>query len=480
MRNRRSWTWAAVAVLLAAAAAAVAGMPFSQPFSQSGPPKASGPSASSQSPQGPGSIDSATDVQLPQETQEPVSSVDAQLVAEGLTAPVSLASPGDGSGRLFVAEQTGVIKVVEGGQVLAEPFLDLRSRMAGLDPNYDERGLLGLAFHPQFAENGKFYVYYSAPLGEGAPSGWDHTSVVAEFAVQASDPGVADPASERIILRVDQPQMNHNGGQIIFGPDGFLYVPLGDGGNANDVGLGHPPIGNGQDKSGLLGSILRIDVDRPGLGQPEQPYSIPADNPFVGKEGADEIFAYGFRNPFRISFDALTGELFAGDVGQDLWEEVDIVAKGGNYGWNAREGLHCFSPQNPEISPESCSSAGPDGSPLIDPILEYRNAEHGGIGRSVIGGFVYRGSAIPGLEGEYVFGDWSRSESGDGSLFSASRGANGWEMRELSIGNTPTGRIGAFILSFGQDDGGELYVLTSGAAGPSGTGGKVYKLVPSG
>lgn len=238
--------------------------------------------------------------------------VGLELVAGGFTMPVALASPADGTGRLFVADLPGVIQVIDaGGLLLDEPFLDITDRVVGLRPGYDERGLLGLAFHPEFAENGRFFVYYSAPLRAGAPRGWDHTSRISEFAVSAGDENQADPGSERVILEVDQPQSNHNGGSIAFGPDGYLYIPLGDGGGARDVGPGRPPGGNGQDVETLLGKILRIDIDGP------EPYRIPADNPLVGKPGRDEIYAYGLRNPWRMTFDS-GGEhrLFAADAGQ--------------------------------------------------------------------------------------------------------------------------------------------------------------------
>ena len=269
-------------------------------------------------------------------------SVGLELVADGFVSPVGLIEAPDETGRMFVVDQVGIIWVMTAdGRVTETPFLDLRARMVRLNTDYDERGLLGLAFHPAFATNGRLFVYYSAPLRSEGPQNWDHTSHISEFRLSPTDPDKADPESERIILEVDEPQANHNAGQITFGPDGYLYVALGDGGRANDTGTGHPPIGNGQDTSTLLGSILRIDVDG------AEPYGIPPDNPFVGKDGQDEIFAYGFRNPFRISFDiGGNHELFVGDVGQQLWEEVNIVTKGNNYGWNIKEGAECFDPSS--------------------------------------------------------------------------------------------------------------------------------------
>ena len=397
-----------------------------------------------------------------------------ELFAEGFTAPIVLTPAGDGSGRLFVADQDGRIWVLTAeGQRSEAPFLDLRERLVGLNPAYDERGLLGLAFHPDFTDNGRLFVYYSAPLQENAPEGWNHTSHLSEFRVSETDPDRAEPGSERILLQVDQPYTNHNGGQIAFGPDGYLYVPLGDGGNANDVGTGHPPLGNGQDTSTLLGSILRLDVDG------GDPYGIPPDNPFVGQQGREEIWAYGLRNPFRISFDmASESMLYTGDVGQNLFEEVEIITKGSNYGWNIREGFHCFDPEQPSSPPDECAQVGPQGEPLLAPILEYDHDT----GLAVIGGYVYRGSLMPELEGHYIFGDWSASfVSAGGKIFDGvpptSQGEP-WSMNQFEVRTGDDGELGAYLLSFGQDSNGELYALTSGLPGPVGDTGKVYKLVP--
>ena len=433
-----------------------------------------------------------------QAQQQEGPSVGLRQVADGLTSPVALVAPGDGSGRRFIVDQVGVIRVLTpGGELLQEPFLDLRSRIVPLMPDFDERGVLGLAFHPGYAGNGRFFVYYSAPLRAGAPAGFDHTARVAEFRVSASNPNRADPASERIVLEVDKPQFNHNGGTVLFGPsDGYLYISLGDGGGADDVGLGHVEDwyvtnagGNGQDiQSNLLGNILRIDVDH-GV-----PYTTPADNPFAGMpgcaDGCDEIWAYGFRNPYRMSFDrGGSRELFVGDAGQELWEEVSIAVKGGNFGWNVKEGTHCFSTANPDESPAECpdSVGAPHpraGDPLIDPVIEYANHHQpGGLGATVIGGHVYRGQALPQLSGRYVFGDWSREfEEPDGSLFAAKPRKKGlWQMQQLKIATSPTGRVGHYVLGFGQDLAGEMYVLTTDQTGPTGTTGEVFRLVrPSG
>ncbi len=418
-----------------------------------------------------------------------ISTIGLQLVAEGFTSPVALAQPPDETGRLFVADQIGQIRIISAdGELQSEPFLDIQDRMVAIAEAYDERGLLGLAFHPDFATNGRFFVYYSAPLRAEAPQEWNHTSHISEFTVSADNPDTAAPDSERVLLQVDQPQDNHNGGQIAFGPDGYLYIALGDGGGANDVGLGHVEDwydvnegGNGQDLAqNLLGSILRIDVDNEGTEGTA--YAVPADNPFTDQPGAEEVWAIGFRNPYRLSFDrGGDNALFVSDAGQNLWEEVSMVERGGNYGWNVKEATHCFSTVNPNVSLAECPNEDADGRPLRDPIIEYQNANvPGGLGVVVIGGHVYRGSALPQFDGLYIFGDWSRSfASGDGSLFVAMPQGEGelWDMQELIVAGSDNGRLNAFLLSFGQDNVGEIYVLTTDNIGPSGSTGKVYKIV---
>src|SRR5687767_14158543 len=424
--------------------------------------------------------------------------IDVELVAEGLTSPIQIVSAYDQTRRLFIIDQAGQIRIVTGdGVLLPTPFLDVRSRMVPLMPGFDERGLLGLAFHPKYKQNGRFFVYYSAPLRPGAPAGYNHTARLSEFRVSAADPNRADPASERVLLEIDKPQFNHNGGTLAFGPrDGYLYMSIGDGGGADDVGLGHVEDwyaanegGNGQDiQHNLLGDILRIDVNRGA------PYAIPADNPFAGApgcaDGCDETWAYGFRNPYRMSFDrGGNHDLFVGDAGQELWEEVSIAVKRGNFGWNVKEGTHCFSTDNPDESPAECPDTvgAPHpraGDPLIDPVIEYANHHQpGGLGATVIGGHVYRGKALPQFMGRYVFGDWSREfEEPDGSLFMAMPRKKGlWLMQELRVANRPSGRIDHYVLGFGQDSSGEVYVLVTENTGPTGNTGKVFKLVrPSG
>jgi glucose/arabinose dehydrogenase len=420
--------------------------------------------------------------------------VAVELVAQGLVSPITIISADDRTGRLFIVDQTGTIHILtRSGVLLPTPFLDVRARMVPLMPSFDERGLLGLAFHPNYQRNGRFFVYYSAPLRPGAPAGFDHTARIAEYRV-SGNPNVADPASERVILEVDKPQFNHNGGTLAFGKDRLLYISIGDGGGANDVGLGHVEDwyadnggGNGQDtEQNLLGNILRIDIDR------GSPYGIPRNNPFVGSPGLDEIYAYGLRNPYRMSFDMKGGHrLFAGDAGQGLWEEVSIIERGGNYGWNVREGTHCFDAENNRVSPPTCPNAEQSpspraGTPLRDPIIEYANTANTAapagtrLGVTVIGGHVYRGDRLENLEGRYVFGDFSRTFfPPNGSLFSASPQRHGlWTIHELSIANRPNGRLGHYVLGFGQDDRGEVYVGVRDVVGPTGITGKVYKLVP--
>jgi len=352
-----------------------------------------------------------------------------ELISDRLTLPTALTS--DAENRLFVGEQTGAIRLIEGGKLRPEPVLDLQN-VVMKSRGYDERGLLGLALHPDFEKNRKFYVYYSARSGRG---GANHKSVIEEFRMK--DATHADRASGRLVLEFDQPESNHNGGDLAFGPDGYLYITTGDGGGAGDR---HGSLGNGQNLATLLGKILRIDVTK-------SPYGIPKDNPFVNQtkgsgSGAEpqatrpEIFAYGLRNPWRMSFDRQTGQLFTGDVGQNLFEEVNLIQKGGNYGWRIREGFHAFDGgQRPS-------------SKLIEPIAEY---PHGQEGISVAGGYVYRGKALPQLAGKYVFGDYI------GPVYYLSQSSEGtWTRGALRLENKPAEWQ---VYSFGQDRAGEVYVL---------------------
>ena len=402
--------------------------------------------------------------------------VNLEEVASGLTAPLAMVSP-PGDDRRFIIEQLGRIKILmPDGQMLGEPFLNIQSRLVGLGSAFDEQGLLGLAFHPNYASNGKFYIAYSKPLiGGDTDLGkylwWAHTNVVAEFNVSADDPNRADHSSERILTLIDWPQFNHNGHWIGFGNDGMLYIATGDGGYANDWGIGHNvTLGNGQDMMSWHGKMLRIDVDG-GM-----PYGIPADNPFVGRDDAlPEIWAYGMRNPWRCSFD-MGGDngLFCGDVQQNSYEEVNLVQSGGNYGWRNMEATHCFDYVNPNDHPSSCDAGG-----MIPPIIEYNNCTAKAPdcdGISVTGGYVYRGS-VGAWNGKYFFGDWSKGFAAmDGQLFVASEGSGGWSMEHVSVGNMSG--VLPYILAFAQDNQGEVYVLTSVTTGPVGGLDKIYKIVP--
>lgn len=411
----------------------------------------------------------------------PAETVGLEIIVSGLASPVAMAIPDDETNRKFIVDQTGKIFILDANNnLLQTPFLDVSGELVPLSPIYDERGLLALAFHPDYATNGRFFIKYNAPKGSDIDEDFDSELRISEFTVSPSDPNLADPASERILLTIPKPQANHNGGTILFGPDGFLYIGVGDGGGAGDNDIGHnPETGNGQDKTTLLGKVLRIDVDN------GTPYGIPVDNPFVGQEpNRPEIWAYGFRNPYSFSFDAGgTNQMFLGDVGQELFEEIDIVTQGGNYGWRIREGANCFNPDTPTDPPEACPVVGADGETLIDPILEYAQVDPEGnaAGRAVIGGYVYRGSAISGLNGNYIFGDLSTSPIiPDGSVFAATQQTDGtWTSRQIGFSGTNNNRLGRFLKGFAQDQQGELYLLTSGTVGPSGATGEVLKIVPA-
>ncbi len=341
------------------------------------------------------------------------------------TRPIDLQHAGDNSGRLFVAEQRGVISVFQNDAATSgkTEFLNIEQKV---DDSGNEEGLLGLAFHPDFGSNGYFYVNYTA-------SGPNRT-VISRFKVSPANSNQADAASELVILEFEQPFSNHNGGQISFGPDGFLYIAVGDGGSGGD------PQGHGQNRKTLLGSILRIDIDRQ---QGNLNYAIPPDNPFAGNpEGfREEIYAYGLRNPWRFSFDPETNELWTGDVGQNAYEEVDIIKKGGNYGWNTMEGFHCFRPSS------GCQTDG-----LELPVWEYGRSE----GVSITGGFVYRGTALQQLTGLYIYADFASGRIWSLDISDPDNPVNTELARASSVS------------SFGIDQNQELYVCSFD--------GKIYKL----
>jgi glucose/arabinose dehydrogenase len=349
--------------------------------------------------------------------------VELRLVTEGLAMPTGLANANDGSGRLFIIEKRGTIRVLRDGILLDPPFLDITRRVGS---SASEQGLLGLAFHPNYASNGFFFVNYTNRQGD---------TVISRFSVSSTDPNRAEPDSEVIVLVIDQPAPNHNGGNLLFGPDGYLYVGMGDGGGAGDI------FGNGQNRQSLLGKMLRINVD-------ELPYAIPPDNPFVAVSSTrPEIWALGLRNPWRFSFDRLTGDLYIADVGQNTYEEVNFQpagSRGGeNYGWPIMEGLHCYDRG-------SCSVEG-----LTLPVAEYDHSA----GCSVTGGYVYRGRRFPALNGVYLFSDyctgtlWGTTQAPDGS----------WETAVL-------GQTGINPSSFGEDEAGELYILDL-------AGGALYQII---
>lgn len=338
-----------------------------------------------------------------------------------LKSPVFLAHAGDQSGRLFIVEQPGTIRILERGRLLEVPFLDIKERVIFRG----EQGLLGLAFHPEYRRNGRFFVNYTRKD--------DGATVIAEY--RRSDQVDHAGREERVLVLIPQPYPNHNGGMIAFGPDGYLYIGMGDGGSGGD------PQNRAQNKEELLGKLLRIDVNS------RVPYGIPGDNPFVRGEERPEVFAKGLRNPWRFSFDRETGDLWLADVGQDRWEEVNVVRKGGNYGWRVMEGFHCFNLQEP------CSKAN-----FTSPVLEY---DHQGGRCSIIGGYVYRGRAIPALVGVYLYGDYC-----SGEIFAARTAQGG------RVGGEPWLLVKAkvHISSFGEDDTGEIYVLDHEGA--------VYQLAP--
>lgn len=349
------------------------------------------------------------------------------------TRPIFITHAGDKSNRLFVVEQRGRILVFENKSDVqsSQEFLNIRSKVR---MRHNEEGLLSLAFHPNYAENGEFFVYYTA----SSP----RRSVLSRFKVSADDADKADPMSEEVILAVDQPYGNHNGSTILFGPDGYLYVSFGDGGFAND------PHDNGQDLSTLLATIIRIDIDNK---EGDLNYAIPKDNPFVDQpEARGEIWAYGLRNVWRMSFDKETGELWAGDIGQDAWEEIDIIIKGGNYGWNIREGKHDFKLSETE-------------SQLIDPIVEYGRNE----GISVTGGYVYRGKKMPELFGAYIYADYVTSR------IWALRQKDGEVIEHREIFRPPPR---AYISSFGEGPDGEIYICAFDIRDRSGSTGRIYSM----
>ncbi len=353
----------------------------------------------------------------PAQAQNPQISID-EVIASGFTKPLQLTHAGDGSNRIFVVEQPGTIRIIQDGTVLPNPFLDL----SHLTQDVGERGLLGLAFHPDYADNGFFYVNYTR-VADGA-------TIVARYTVSTTDPLSANPDSALTLLTVDQPEGNHNGGHLAFGPDGYLYIGMGDGGGGGD------PHANGQDPTTLHGALLRIDVDGASA------YAIPPDNPYLGTAGRDEIWAIGLRNPWRFSFDRSEGDLYIADVGQSAWEMIYFqpagTPGGQNYGWNCLEGSHEF-----DWGPE-CENVA-----FTDPLTEYAHSETGpGVRASVTGGYVYRGSRYPVLEGRYFYGDFVSGHIWSFDTHDIPEVVPVVEL-ETNLG----------ISTFGEDEAGELYVV---------------------
>ncbi len=460
-----------------------------------------------------------------------------ELVAQNLTAPMMVTSPNDGTGRRFAVDQTGFVTIIDAnGTTLPEPFLDLRDSLVELSPRYDERGLLSIAFHPDYRNNGRIFVFYSAPLRPEAPRGWSCTNHISEFQVDPGDPNRVDRSSEKILMYIDKPYENHNGGQVVFGPDGYLYISLGDGGRANDTGNGHnPKIGNAQDLTKIYGKILRIDVNSTkthGATIPQNPtgdanvnqteippeptwttfagslYGIPPDNPFVRTRPEildsyaydtvlPEIYAYGLRNPAYMAFDSGgNNALFVGEAGQELFESVQVIVKGGNHGWNIHEGTHCFDPNKPLQPPKNCKTTGLRGEPLIGPIFEGGHD----LGLVLVGGYIYRGKTVPELQGRCIFGYWSKNSriTGDGILIVATppegwaeskrpstaadltpEGNTMWRSQKLKVAGKTDEFLGMFVRGFGEDANHEMYVVTNDTGGPdtSRSTGKVWRIV---
>jgi glucose/arabinose dehydrogenase len=408
--------------------------------------------------------------------------IQLETVATGMTAPnwgTGVPACGSLSSRLVVTDQSGQLWAVDVETGEKSILLDVSDRLVSLGVGgpgtFDERGFLGVAFHPDFRTNGRLYTYTSEPVAGAAdfstmPAGTEanHQSVISEWQIpEPCDPAsVVDPTSRRELLRIDEPQFNHDAGALTFGPDSMLYIALGDGGAADDQGVGHVPGGNGQAPDNILGSIIRIDPD--GTDSANGQYGIPDDNPFAGTSGKlDEIFAFGFRNPFRISFDSRTGELYAADVGQNDIEEVHLVEAGGNYGWRYKEGSFCFDPNGSDPGFVFACQPGDVPDELIDPIAEYDHDE----GIAIVGGFVYRGDEIPPLRGRYVFGDFFHPASGSGRLFYLQKNQ---EIREFQLASQD--ELGLSLLGFGQGADGELYVLANETGTPFGDTGVILRI----
>lgn len=424
--------------------------------------------------------------------------VTTELIATDLVAPIDIVLVPDQSGDRLILDQSGVVRVLRADNTLTTaPFLDIRDRLLPLEAGFEERGLLGFALHPQYAVNGRVFVSYSAPLDAVAPAGWNHTRVVSEFTRDADKPMQVDAGTERVLLRQDWPSRKHNGGALAFGPDGYLYIGFGDGGGIHGVGTTvlndafSVPQSRlhwdsfAQDRHTLFGKILRLDIDS---GYPG--YAIPPDNPFDGLTGKREIFAIGFRNPYRIAFDPLgDASFYVTAVAETLWESVYRVAQSGNYGWPLREGAHCFDRTTPLSPPEQCVRQDPANAdwPLYDPVVEYANmsvhrdgsqVETVGIGTAVVGAIMLRDSELHGLNGQLLIADWSLDfRKPSGQLFTAIPNSSAdasslWPVRKIAELNTR-------IVALSQDTKGRVYLLTNENFGPYGKTGKIFQLLES-
>lgn len=417
--------------------------------------------------------------------------IDTRLVVDGLTAPIDIKDLPDQSGRRLVLDQSGLIHLLNADDSLADqPFLDIRDRLLPLRQDFEERGLLGLAIHPDYLQNGRVFVTYSAPLADGAPGGWNHSRRVSEFTLARDRNDKLDPRSERVLIEQHWPSRKHNGGALGFGPDRLLYIGFGDGGGIHGVGAEtlydafSVPARNrhwdylAQDKHSLFGKILRIDVDN---GYPG--YASPAANPWVGKPGRDEIFAWGFRNPYRFSFagsDPVT--LYLAAVAETFWESVYRVDQSGNYGWPIKEGTHCFDRAVTLAPPRECEAAQQAANGrIIDPVIEYPNmsvfrqgaqVKSRGVGTAVVGAIQLANSKLKDLDGKLLVADWSlKFDKPSGQLFTAVPGTViPWPLTKVA-------ELTTRIVSIAQTKDGRVFVLTNQNFGPYGKTGTVLELI---
>jgi len=420
-----------------------------------------------------------------------IAAPEPKLLIENLVAPIDLATIPDDSGRRLILDQSGRIHLMGADDKLNDTlFLDISDRLLPIRQDFEERGLLGMAIHPNFKSNGRIFVTYTAPLGADAPANWSHTRRVSEFTIDSDNPDQLDADSERILITQHWPSRKHNGGALAFGPDGYLYIGFGDGGGIH--GIGPETINDAfsvpqnrqwwdstaQDLQSLYGKILRINVDS---GLPN--YAIPQDNPLVNSQGRDEIYAWGFRNPYRLSFDANgSAAFYLTAVAETFWEAVYRVDQPGNYGWPLKEGTHCFDRTQPLNPPTNCdtSHTAPNDKPVIDPVVEYPNmsvhrdgsaVKLAGVGTAVVGAVMLRGSAFAELADHLLIADWSHDfQKPSGQLFIAKEASDGlWNMEKI-------GQLDTRIVALIHDSDQRIYVMTNENFGPYGNTGKVYWL----